>query len=350
METKYTQQQETEIVRDAMKLMVAIKNEEEELIHLRNERFRPCPPPPKEKLLSGPDKITVDYPPKPQTSYSFNDYFYKSAFKDQKLKIIIGVAIIVFLIVISIILGVNESLFSTTMAALTVMVAIGMIIAFLVSCSVKYRRRRNAMNAELEKDEDYQKARKAAENFAAAKQLEADRAYENAKAKAKTEFDHAMTVYNTQTVPAYEKAYADWRDLQDKKIRALDVDLKENTELLNCLYNTTRIISSTYRTIPILAWLYEDMSTSDHDIRYATELLDRNRQLVATMNVNQSINNMHADMQTGFRAVYESIEEGNALQEETNEILDKMMLDMKLGNIVMTLQNGKIIRILKKRQ
>ena len=67
--------------------------------------------------------------------------------------------------------------------------------------------------------------------------------------------------------------------------------------------------------------------TSDHDIRYATELLDRDRQIKATTEagtkIQEAINDMHSSMTAGFNAVYDAIDDGN-------EILDDFYFREKL--------------------
>ena len=67
-----------------------------------------------------------------------------------------------------------------------------------------------------------------------------------------------------------------------RKIAIIEEEIRLNKEALDELYANTKIVSLTYRALWILSWLYNDMSTSDHDIRYATELLDRDRQRLAT--------------------------------------------------------------------
>ncbi len=62
-----------------------------------------------------------------------------------------------------------------------------------------------------------------------------------------------------------------WSVIRERKINFSGEELKYNNEALIDLYDSSKLISKTYRELGILRWLYEDMSTSDHDLKYATE-------------------------------------------------------------------------------
>lgn len=75
-----------------------------------------------------------------------------------------------------------------------------------------------------------------------------------------------------------------WKEDREKALAELNSDIAANEAALEDLYQTSKLVSLHYRELWILQWLYDDMRTSDHDIRYATELLDRDRQRIATAN------------------------------------------------------------------
>ena len=146
------------------------------------------------------------------------------------------------------------------------------------------------LDHELATSPEYEKTVALAKQEAADKQAAYDEEYELALEK-----------YNSETLPAYEeqervnhekhaemkKEYIQekraWEKQRAECISLLESDLSANTSELSNLYNTTQLISVHYREIPLLEWLYDDMRSSDHDIRYATELLDRDRQRIVTV-------------------------------------------------------------------
>lgn len=124
---------------------------------------------------------------------------------------------------------------------------------------------------------------------------------------------------------------ANWESEQESRIAAVKQDIQYKMDALNNLYDITRQISVTYRELWILEWLYNDMDSSDHDIRYATELLDRDRQRCATENVGIRVQAaieaatkvIHTDL-AGLTAHVDrntdAILQGNAIQAAQNDI------------------------------
>ncbi len=124
----------------------------------------------------------------------------------------------------------------------------------------------------------------------------------------------------------------------------LEEELRVNIYTLEALYESIRIISLTYRKLEILRWLYDDMSTSDHDIRYATELLDRDRQREVTLRagllVKRAVDEMHSSMVSGFNAIYDAVDAGNVE-------LAKMHRDQNLANTVAIIQRHNLNRMVR---
>lgn len=93
------------------------------------------------------------------------------------------------------------------------------------------------------------------------------------------------------------------------------------------------------------------MSSSDHDIRYATELFDRDRQRIATLEgaklTEAAINSMSAEMAGSMNAIYDAIEQGNDLQEDTINVLSKTRRDQNIGNILGIVQRHNTNKTLK---
>lgn len=71
--SKYTHEQEVEIVKDAMMLTAAIKIGEEELSKQKCKKFKAKPTTPVHKQLEVP-KVTIKMPPEPKVNYTFTDF------------------------------------------------------------------------------------------------------------------------------------------------------------------------------------------------------------------------------------------------------------------------------------
>lgn len=314
----FTQEQQTEIIKKARDLTATIMAEKNELKALQSQSFKPVPDAPSRRILPPPVKIQPQYPPAPRANYSFTEHI-KTYFKENT---IMAVALLLFVAVI-----------------------------LVVVIYLSYLKRLAELNEALAQSLDYQKARAEAERIADEQQqkLEAEAKAEQEKADA--EYKEKKAHYDNVILPEYKNELAQWEIIQNKKIQIIKNELKLNESALEQLYAETKLVSATYRALWILDWLYEDMSTSDHDIRYATELLDRDRQRLATTEAGRitqrAINNMNQTMMQGFSAVYNAIEDGNDIQEETMAILSKTRRDINLGNIVGTVQRHNTNKILK---
>ena len=73
--SKFTKEEQTEIVRWALNLEAAIESEQTELSRLRNEKFRSCPSAPERKIINQTvQHVKPKYPEAPKTNYSFTQY------------------------------------------------------------------------------------------------------------------------------------------------------------------------------------------------------------------------------------------------------------------------------------
>lgn len=316
--SKYTQQEETEIVRDAMRLTTAIQIENEELDKQKSASFKQMPAAPFRKILDIP-QIKAQIPAPPKSNYSYSNYLSETVGKNttEIIKIV-----------------------------LLAWITCGIYLWYFLYTSYfkNYKKIKQEMDQQLAQNEEYLRTVEDIKKKASEEQqrINQDIARQQAEidAKYKSDLEH----YNTVVVPNYKKELLNWENIQTKKIAMLEEDLKINQDTLEELYDTTKLISLTYRKLWILRWLYDDMRTSDHDIRYATELLDRDRQRIATEQsgrmVRESINSMHSTMMSGFSAVYEAIEDGN-------EILIKTRREQNLANVAEIIQNHNLNKRVK---
>lgn len=308
--SNFSQKEQTEIVGDAMNLTRAIQNEEAELAILRRTRFEDAPKPPVRKMIKPPQQSLPVYPDKPKANITFGDYInnnFKSIFQEKKLLyILLGITV----------LGIAA-------------------VYFLYNAYVKYRAYCDNEIVRLSASPEYQQAVMKAERIAAEANERATKDAKERQALLDAEYEKQKTQYDTVVMPDYCRKKELWEHNHKRKIHIIEEDLKRLKLTLKDLYEETLLISATYRELPLLQWLYTDMSTSDHDIRYATELLDRDRQRALTMGTIVAIQNMDCNMRRGFNALYHAIEEGNEIHEDilaevstTNALIEKSRRDM----------------------
>lgn len=356
--TKYTQDEQTEIVRFARDLTATIELEEKELETVKAEVFEEEPEPPQKRVVEIPEPVKVIYPPAPRTNYGFMDFIKEKAIKNKKIFAIAGIVLgvicciaIPILLIVAVILSVNDlwgvafyflyvSLF-TIVSIISIPVIIGVIVGIIALIN-SYSKRRKEIVIDLSNTPEHVKKVKEAERIAAEKQACLDEEFRKEQEKADKEYADNTYHYENVTLSEYYKALDAWRQKQETKIGILEEEIALNKESLNDLYDTTKLVSLTYRPLWILSWLYEDMSSSDHDLRYATELLDRDRQRLATEEaasiVKNSLGHMEQTMKIGLGYVYNAIEEGNYLQEESINELTKVRRTVRNGNFIGTIQ------------
>ena len=76
--SKFTQNEETEIVKSARDITATIEYEEREVKRLKSESFSEPPEPPVRKILEKAKKVEPKYPEKPQTALKYSEYFKES--------------------------------------------------------------------------------------------------------------------------------------------------------------------------------------------------------------------------------------------------------------------------------
>ena len=329
--SKFTQNEETEIVKSARDITATIEYEEREVKRLKSESFSEPPEPPVRKILEKAKKVEPEYPEKPKTTYKYSEYFKEKVMKySLPARILRGIVLV-----------------------LLALSGIGyLIILVLFGFSYKnYIQKKKEMNNQLANSKEYLQAVENAEKTAQKKQKELEEKILLEQEKIDKEYATQKQQYESVILPQYNDALNLWNANQERKIAIIEEEIRLNKEALDELYANTKIVSLTYRALWILSWLYNDMSTSDHDIRYATELLDRDRQRLATQEagniVRKSVGQVEQTMKVGFNAVYNAIEDGNELQLDTINNLSKMRRNMNTGNVIGTVQRHNTNKMLE---
>ena len=209
---------------------------------------------------------------------------------------------------------------------------------------VRYKTKAKQVVDEANSNPDYQRAIAQAEKDAQEANRKAKENYLAEQKRLDSEYEANFKKYNSDVLAEF----AEWQTLQKRKIDAIESDLRLNKETLTNLYDTSRLVSVSYRELWILNWLYNDMSSSDHDVRYATELLDRDRQRLVTQEAGrmatQAIGMLNQTMTEGFGAVYNAIESGS---EEHLRQLKTMRRDMNIGTAIGAVQRNKTMKLIE---
>lgn len=302
--SKYTHEQEVEIVKDAMMLTAAIKIGEEELSKQKCKKFKAKPTTPVHKQLEVP-KVTIKMPPEPKVNYTFTDFL-----RGEILYIVISL----------------------------------LVWPFILYAFVKYCEKKRAMLNELMQRDDYQSAVKNAKESALAEQQKINEEVAKQQADIDKKYESDLEQYNNVIIPSYNQEYESWKIAKKIKIEKLDEEVQFNKDTLEALYASTQLISNRYRNFVILQWLYDELSTSDITYERAVDLYNeeslKNTVINASGRVTGAINSMHSSMISGFDALYDAVDEGN-------EVLAKTRRDQNLANTAGIIQRHNLNKMMK---
>lgn len=332
--SKYTQKQETEIVRDAMTLTTAIQIGEEELSKQKSKQFKQKPAAPFHKILDIP-KIQPQIPEAPKTKYSYSEHL-KTFIKGKNKFIAIGVIAALFLL-----LCISMGVVGLSMFIMLAMIAVPVL---LVIAFLDYQKKKKELNQQLAQSPEYLKSVEEAKRFAEENQQKAKEEIAQKQAEIDAKYKSDLEHYNNVILPEYNREYDAWKITQKLKIEMLEEELQLNKETLDALYTSTNIISNRYRTLGILKWLYDELSSSDITFERAIDLYNAQslEDQVKGMGgqIAAAINDMHSSMISGFNSVYEAVEAGN-------EELAKTRRDQNLANTAGIIQRHNLNKMVK---
>ena len=308
----FTHDEQVEIVHKAFTLETAIQVEKEitaltksqvfDRFPAYNRFFTDTPPAqPRRRICEAPQPVQPIIPAPPKSNYSLEDHLRKEPHWAVLLCVALAAALVFAF-------GVDH-IYNGFILFILAVVGICGIPAACIGCFITYMRITKEKNAELANTPEYLQAVAIAKQQAANQQAQIDMQVKRDQALLDEQYNREVKHYNEVLVPAFEKSVAQnrqeyralqaeyesdkaaWEAKRDNAVSMLEADIAANQAALDNLYNTTNIISLHYREIPILEWLYDDMRTSDHDIRYTTELLDRDRQRIVTQEAGDRIVN-----------------------------------------------------------
>ena len=155
-----------------------------------------------------------------------------------------------------------------------------------------------------------------------------------------------MSDYNT-ALAQYNTELNEWESKRSIKLSILNEDLSLNKQALAELYDSTLLIPKNNRSLNQLVYLYDDMSTSEHDFERSLDMLNANMQLAKTEQINQQMSNMTSVMYQGFSATLEAIDYGNSELDEIRGTLGKVRRDMNIANVGAAVQRRNLRKEVK---
>jgi len=166
-----------------------------------------------------------------------------------------------------------------------------------------------------------------------------DQNYDQMQAEADWVYQNQQYEYEVAILPRYKLELEEWTRAHNEIIRGVEYNLQTAKMSLDNLYTTTRIIPLQYRQIETIQYIYDTISTSDFDVRYAIELYDKSeqRKLEEARFYQQQEANQLANEQ-------------NDLLYEQNEISERARRDANFAALVGTVQHHNTNKILKGRR
>lgn len=342
---KYSQIEQTQILERAVILTAAIEQAEEALVKQKSMSFKNLPPEPEKKIATRRTAKrkanNLKYPignrnidevinercrhvryerAKPEVSYLS---FLQDKFK--KLNIVFQVIILVLCI------------FFACAPLLLVITYFGMYVPkykkspehlkAIEDAQARYNQKLEDTKARVYKEFDdiRNEDNRLDEEFAREQQIY-DEEYKLEQEKYDEEYRIEKEKYDNVTIPEYNSEKALWEFRNEKNIEIITEDMILNKQALDTLYNETKLISVHFRELETLIWIYNDMTSSDHDIVYSTDLFYKDKFANKLDEINQTIRNqvgmLRKDMNNRLNALNNAVNYGNVVNEELLHAMD----------------------------
>ena len=358
--SRYTKDEQTEIVHLAMELEAAITSENKELESLSLMSFESEPIAPQEKKQKPLKKVTPQYPETPELEYSMDDFLDDSGknassavkfvrfAKRVKHPVLSFCGIGLCMMIIGFIIG-DAGTSLVTIGGL--MIFPGWIIVAVIKESKEkeaqkeYKKVCEIKQAEVEQAPDYLAARAEAERVADEENRKREEEYQRQEEDYRREYDQSMDQYKNVTLVIYRRELEKWLELQSEKVKILTASLSENRKTQETLYFETQIIPKSIRSLEDITFLYDDMSSSEHDIERAIDMLNAYKQRKVTreeaektrQRMDVRMDELRGDMQQGFTQVYGLIDERTYrienLTAQLSSQMDDIRREIRRGNI-----------------
>ena len=373
--SKFTKDEQTEIVRWAMNLEATIQSEQAELSRLMRSRFHSAPAAPTRKVIDQRVKeIKPNYPEKPKVEVDFKEFlakeaanspgFFTNLFGTEPLKkglTITGISIVVTFVLGSLAISGSGSdaggLFTIFGWLVSFVGSLVSFFSFFGSIAYYLNKRKHWMEEVKRRkeiavnDPGYLNARAEAERAAQEEMDRKARVLKNNQAVLDKKYEKDKKEYELTTLPTYEKEKELWEIEKEIKTSIIADDLASNQRLQKELYDSTKLISVNNRTLPKLIWLYEDMNSTEHDIERATDLLNAD--------LRYGFNRLYSELDRGFAQITEQLDLANCNLDDVRKDLRKTKhvasADLIMGSIqrhnsnkMLRSQNEEFLKLSKK--
>ena len=165
-----------------------------------------------------------------------------------------------------------------------------------------------------------------------------DNAYEKALSDAEKVFNEEVNIYETVTIPEWERSVDEWQSQHDDKLLKYHEKLNHLQDEAQKTYDSTKLIPVQYRSISVLEYVYDTISSSNYDVKQAIDMYDRNeqRKLDEARLREQQHANYLADQQ-------------NELLNEQNVIAEKARRDANIAAAANLVQQHNLNKMMKDR-
>ena len=351
--SKYSKDEQTNIVGIAAELEATIIAEKNEIPKIRNEVFpKLMPKEPSFIDVEEPQYVSPEVPG--ITVQEFYEWASKNSginnfvFKMKTLSLVVMILLMLLGAIFVFVLGIVSTFSEFNPVLLILAVVFAGLSVYIFILRLKKNKQYDKYKAETleagENSSEYQEAYAIAVKEADDKNAVLKAEYETKLKAVQDEYEAAKSNYKNVLIPEYNREKAEWQKKQEYKISFLKDDLSKNIDALSTLYSNTKLIPNTYRSIDKLVWIYEDMSTSEHDIERAIDLLNHKELKEELQQIQSQISDLQDTMVTGFVGIYSAIQEGNQIQSEMLSNLESIRKSVKANNYMnvgMLIQNHK---------
>lgn len=191
------------------------------------------------------------------------------------------------------------------------------------------------MNYREMKKKDVEKVRNSAEFKAKLKQIDDD--YESLVSAAKAKYEKDMDEWKNELMPRYEINKVKYEAKKREDIANCKAAITNDKREISSIYGETKILPTAYRTLPILEYIEEFMTSSNFDVDRAIENYDREQQ--------RCIDEKRFQQEVYYNQLQEKMVDA---QEKANSIADRARRDANRADFVAAVQRHNTNKHLKK--
>lgn len=199
-------------------------------------------------------------------------------------------------------------------------------VAITIGYIMKYREMKKA---------DVERVRNSDEFKAKLKKIDDD--YNGLVAAAKEKYEKDLAEWTNDLMPRYEINKVKYEEKKRVDISNCKVAITYDKREIARIYGETKIIPTAYRTLPILEYIEEFMSSSNFDVSRAIENYDREQQ--------RAIDEKRFQQEVYYNQLQEQMVDA---QERANDIADRARRDANRAEFVAAFQRHNTNKHLKK--